>query len=81
MNDYLGMTVNERLFAAGIDVAWDRAVKSEDREKLKELLKLVDLEPQASTIIDAAILRWQFDKPKLLRYQELMRQQSQVHRK
>ena len=81
MNDYLGMTVNERLFAAGIDVAWDRAVKSEDREKLKELLKLVDLEPQASTIIDAAILRWQYDKPKLLRYQELMRQQSQVHRK
>ena len=71
------MTVNERLSVAGVERAWDTAIKSEDREKLAEIMKQVGLEARACTIIEAAIGRWRYDKPKHLRYQEMMRQQHE----
>jgi hypothetical protein len=81
MTDYSGMTVNERLSVAGIEGEWDQAVKSEDREKLKELMKLVGLEDQASIIIEANIGRLLYNKPKELRYQELMKKRREAHPK
>ena len=81
MNDYSGMTVNERLSAAGIECAWDDAVQNEDREKLAELMELVGLETQASVIIEAAIERWLYNKPKEIRYREMMKRQNEARQK
>ncbi len=41
--DYSGMTVNERLYAAGLLDQWDRAAKSGDRKTMIELLTKVQL--------------------------------------
>ncbi|WP_455244450.1 hypothetical protein [Petrachloros mirabilis] len=41
---YGGMTVNERLFAAGLFDAFDDAVYKKDRDKMLELLQQVAVE-------------------------------------
>jgi len=41
--DYSGMTVNERLFAAGLLDAWDAAVNARNRNRMIEVLLEVDL--------------------------------------
>ena len=41
--DFSGMTVNERLFAAGLLDGFDAAARKRDRAKLVDLLKRVDL--------------------------------------
>jgi len=41
--DYSGMTVNERLFSAGILKAWDAAAESRNRKRMVELLSWVGL--------------------------------------
>jgi hypothetical protein len=81
ITDYSGMTVNERIFAAGIQGAWDQAVKNEDREMLTAIMKLVGLEDQATIIIEAEIGRWLYNKPKELRYQEIMKRQAEAQRR
>lgn len=42
--DYSGMTVNERLFAAGLVDAFDDAARRRDRDKMIELLRRVEVE-------------------------------------
>lgn len=45
--DYSGMTLNERLFSAGLLMDWDTAVQSRNRKRMVELLSKVDLADQA----------------------------------
>lgn len=79
MTDYSGMTFNERLSAAGVERAWEEAVKSEDRTRLAEIMKSVGLETQASVIIEAEIGRWLYNKPKEIRYREMMKGRNEIH--
>ena len=53
--NYHGMTVNERLFSAGLLEAWDAAVKSANRDRMIELLLEVELCGQAERITDAVL--------------------------
>lgn len=53
--DYSGMTVNERLFSAGIMADWDLAAKSRDRKCMIELLSSVGLADQAEQIADTIL--------------------------
>jgi len=41
---YSGMTINERLSAAGLVDAFDDAARRRDRDKMIELLRCVDVE-------------------------------------
>ena len=42
-NRYSGMTVNERLYISGLMNEFDKAVKEKDIEKVKSILKEVDI--------------------------------------
>jgi hypothetical protein len=53
--DYGGMTVNERLFAAGLLTKWDDAARKRDRVNMIELLSRVDLGQQAEHIVDTVL--------------------------
>ena len=59
-SDYCGMTVNERLVAAGLISDWDNAVQSRNRQRMVELLGKVDLSLQAEKISDAILAHPQF---------------------
>jgi hypothetical protein len=50
--DYGGMTVNERLFAAGLITKWDDAARNRERANMIELLSRVALGQQAENIVD-----------------------------
>ncbi|MFC4701519.1 hypothetical protein ACFO4O_15260 [Glaciecola siphonariae] len=41
---YAGMTVNERLYVAGLFDQFDRAVSDKDRDKVREILIKVELD-------------------------------------
>jgi hypothetical protein len=43
MTDYRGMTINERLYEAGLFGRWDEAVQKDDREAMVSMLCSVDL--------------------------------------
>ena len=49
---YAGMTVNERLYAAGHLPEWDEAARNRDRARMIEILGSVDLKEQAASIVD-----------------------------
>jgi hypothetical protein len=50
------MTVNERLFVAGLLDPWDRAINRGDREKAIDILGQVDMDPSsASQTVDAVL--------------------------
>jgi flagellar biosynthesis regulator FlbT len=53
--DFQDMTVNERLFAAGLLAQWDAAVFRRERKVLIELLNRVELTDQASVIANATL--------------------------
>lgn len=53
--NYGGMTVDERLRAAGILETWERALISRDRERTIELLVAVDLSERAEVISDTVL--------------------------
>lgn len=54
--DYSGMTVNERLFAAGLLHEWDAAARSRDRATMISILMRVDLlEKDATWSVDAVL--------------------------
>ncbi len=53
--DYSGMTVNERLFSAGLIADWDVAAHSRNRKRMVELLTKVDLEDEADQIVDTIL--------------------------
>lgn len=42
-NKYSGMTVNERLYVSGLMDEFDRAVKDKNSEKVRAILKKVEL--------------------------------------
>jgi hypothetical protein len=48
--DYRGMTVNERLYAAGLMADWEKAALARDRDRMVEILSKVGLAGQATTI-------------------------------
>jgi hypothetical protein len=51
-NKYAGMTVNERLYASGLMSEYDKAVKSKDAQKVREILEKVELtEPNIVPIL------------------------------
>ena len=55
--NFEGMTVNERLFEAGLLDAFDLAVNKQDRKMLIEILKRVALsDEQANSTVDAIFL-------------------------
>lgn len=47
---FRGLTVNERLFAAGLLEEWDAAIRTSDRDRLIEILTKVYLADQATQI-------------------------------
>lgn len=47
--DYSGMTVNERLFTAGLLDAFDRAACSRNRDEMLSILKQVEVDHPEST--------------------------------
>lgn len=53
--DFAGMTVNERLYVAGLMEEWDAAVVSRDRNRMASILGKVGLATQADQIADAVI--------------------------
>lgn len=54
-SQYGGMTVNERLFEAGLSAEWDAAARSRNRARMIELLGKVDLEDQAEWMADTIL--------------------------
>jgi hypothetical protein len=57
MTLYAAMTVNERLFSAGLLEAWDEAVKQRDRARMIALLMAVELAAeQAAFTADIALV-------------------------
>jgi hypothetical protein len=53
--DYSGMTVNERLFSAGLLADWDAAAQARNRKRMVDLLSKVDLADQADQIADSIL--------------------------
>jgi hypothetical protein len=56
LNRYLGMTVNERLFDAGLMEAFDAATRARDRAEMIRLLTGVDVDDaawSADTILES----------------------------
>jgi hypothetical protein len=54
---YVGMTLSERLFDAGLLDIFDRAAVARDREKMQKLLEEVDLAPEEARQTVDSILR------------------------
>jgi predicted ABC-type ATPase len=52
---FKGMTVNERLFTAGLLADWDAAVRSTNRSCMTALLTEIGLEDQATQIVDSVL--------------------------
>jgi hypothetical protein len=52
-----GMTVNERLFAAGLMDSFDQAVACKDRMELQNILKQVFVAPKDADVIINQVLR------------------------
>jgi hypothetical protein len=52
---YGGMTVNERLYEAGLLDAWDAAATSRNRDRLIELLSTVGLSEEAEWISNTVL--------------------------
>jgi hypothetical protein len=58
--NYGGMTVNERLYEAGLISEWDHAAHARDRHRMVELLRKVDLSRDAEKICDAILANPEF---------------------
>ncbi len=50
-NDYLGMTVNERLFHAGLIDDFDKSIEEQDKTKLVFILEYVFLSQENIEVI------------------------------
>ena len=53
--NFAAMTVNERLFAAGLIEAWDAATLVRDRDRMIGILERVDMGEQSATTVDAVL--------------------------
>ena len=49
---YAGMTLNERIVIAGRLAEWDGAVKASNKEKMIQILELLDLKGEAEDLTD-----------------------------
>jgi hypothetical protein len=49
---YAGMTLNERIVIAGTLAEWDEAVKAGNRERMIQILELLDLKGEAEALAD-----------------------------
>ena len=56
MTDYRAMTVNERLFAAGLVNAFDAAARNREKSKMVEILLRVQLSPDQAEETATAFL-------------------------
>jgi len=54
------MTVNERLYEAGLISEWDHAAHARDRHRRVELMRKVDLSRDAEKICDAILANLSF---------------------
>jgi hypothetical protein len=54
--DYAGMTVNERLYIAGLLESFAAAVRAGDRDAMINLLVMVQIEPKGATLTTDKIL-------------------------
>ena len=54
--EYAGMTVNERLFAAGLLETFDEAVRAGNRNRMIEILIKVEIEPDGAARTADSIL-------------------------
>ncbi|TLM65748.1 MAG: hypothetical protein FDZ69_08665 [Deltaproteobacteria bacterium] len=57
---YAGMTVNERLLAAGLLAAFDRAARSRDRAEMLRLLRRVDVPAPEETVAAVLANPWRY---------------------
>lgn len=55
MGQYDGMSVNERLFSAGLIDAFDKAAKTRNRNDMIGILGQVELLDEAESIVDAIL--------------------------
>lgn len=56
MSKYGAMTINERLFAAGVLEAFDQATRDGDRDKMIAFLAMVEIdEAEAGKTVDAIL--------------------------
>ena len=55
MGKYSAMTVNERLFEAGLLNAWDAAAKARSRAEMVDILLKVELGDDAEPIADGIL--------------------------
>ena len=56
MSNYGGMTVNERLYEAGLMKSFDKAVRRRNRAEIVEVLLQVELSPEQAAETTDAIL-------------------------
>jgi hypothetical protein len=49
---YAGMTLNERIVISGMLAEWDEAVKAGNREKMIQILVLLNLKGEAEVLAD-----------------------------
>jgi hypothetical protein len=55
--DFSGMTTSERLSAAGLADAWDRAITSRDRHGAITILSQVNMADQAGELVDTVLAK------------------------
>lgn len=58
-NDFASMTVNERLFVRGLLTEFDLAIRSQDRNKVRKILRAVKVDEIS---IDRIIVEFGSDK-------------------
>lgn len=54
--NYKGMTVNERLYASGLMVEFDKALELQDIVSVKKILEQVDLDNESIEFISSTLI-------------------------
>jgi hypothetical protein len=56
-NRFAGMTINERLFTAGLFKEWDRAARERNLPRMVEVLRQVELTAAEATAVTESVLQ------------------------